>query len=90
VTLRSASYIGIEFAQMFRRFGAEVTVVEKSARLVSHEDEDVSAEIRAFLEAEGIAVRTDGRQGSMASFRPRYRSKRICVYFFGIFWRQAA
>jgi pyruvate/2-oxoglutarate dehydrogenase complex dihydrolipoamide dehydrogenase (E3) component len=92
VTLRSASYIGIEFAQMFRRFGAEVTVVEKSVRLVSHEDEDedVSAEIRAFLEAEGIAVRTDGRQGSMASFRPRYRSKRICVYFFGIFWRQAA
>lgn len=53
------SYIGLEFAQMYRRFGAEVTVVEKNTRLVSREDEDVSAEIRAFLEAEGIAVRTD-------------------------------
>jgi len=53
------SYIGLEFAQMYRRFGAEVTIVEKNARLVSREDEDVSAEIRAILEAEGIAVRTD-------------------------------
>lgn len=52
------SYIGLEFAQMFRRFGAEVTVVEQGSRLVSHEDEDVSAEIRAFLEGEGITVRT--------------------------------
>ena len=52
------SYIGLEFAQMFRRFGAEVTVVEQGPRLVGHEDEDVSAEIRQFLEAEGIAVRT--------------------------------
>jgi len=53
------SYIGLEFAQMYRRFGCEVTVVEKGPRLVAHEDEDVSAAIRAFLEAEGIAVRTD-------------------------------
>lgn len=52
------SYIGLEFAQMFRRFGADVTVVEQGSRLVGHEDEDVSAEIRAFLEAEGIVVRT--------------------------------
>ena len=53
------SYIGLEFAQIYRRLGARVTVVEKSSRLVAHEDEDVSAEIRAFLEAEGIEVRTD-------------------------------
>jgi len=53
------SYIGLEFAQMFRRFGADVTVVEQGPRLVGHEDEDVSTEIRAFLEAEGIVVRTD-------------------------------
>ncbi|MET0937225.1 MAG: FAD-containing oxidoreductase [Luteibacter sp.] len=52
------SYIGLEFAQMFRRFGSEVTIVEMGPRLVGHEDEDVSAEIRAFLEAEGIEVRT--------------------------------
>lgn len=52
------SYIGLEFAQMYRRFGAKVTVVEQGPRLVGKEDEDVSAEIRAFLEAEGIEVRT--------------------------------
>jgi pyruvate/2-oxoglutarate dehydrogenase complex dihydrolipoamide dehydrogenase (E3) component len=51
------SYVGLEFAQMFRRFGAEVTVVEKGPRLVGREDEDVSDSIREFLEAEGIAVR---------------------------------
>jgi pyruvate/2-oxoglutarate dehydrogenase complex dihydrolipoamide dehydrogenase (E3) component len=53
------SYIGLEFAQMYRRFGAEVTVVEKGSRLVSREDEDISKAIRTILEAEGIAIRTD-------------------------------
>lgn len=52
------SYIGLEFAQMYRRFGAEVTVVEKGPRLVGREDEDVSAAIREILEAEGINIRT--------------------------------
>jgi pyruvate/2-oxoglutarate dehydrogenase complex dihydrolipoamide dehydrogenase (E3) component len=52
------SYIGLEFGQMFRRFGAEVTVVEKSPRLIAREDEDVSEEIRRIFEAEGIHVRT--------------------------------
>ncbi len=52
------SYIGLEFAQVFRRFGAEVTVVERGERLISREDEEVSAQIRAILEAEGIAIRT--------------------------------
>ncbi|MGE7139132.1 FAD-containing oxidoreductase [Luteibacter sp. NPDC031894] len=52
------SYIGLEFAQMYRRFGAKVTVVEQGPRLVQREDEDTSAEIRAFLEDEGIEVRT--------------------------------
>ena len=52
------SYIGLEFAQMYRRFGARVTVVEQSPRLVTREDEDVSAAIREILEAEGITVRT--------------------------------
>ena len=51
------SYIGLEFAQMFRRFGAEVTVVERGAQLLPHEDLDVSDEIRATLEAEGIRFR---------------------------------
>jgi pyruvate/2-oxoglutarate dehydrogenase complex dihydrolipoamide dehydrogenase (E3) component len=53
------SYIGLEFAQMYRRFGAEVTVVEKGPRLVSREDADISDAVRDILEAEGIHVRTD-------------------------------
>jgi pyruvate/2-oxoglutarate dehydrogenase complex dihydrolipoamide dehydrogenase (E3) component len=51
------SYIGLEFAQMYRRFGSEVTVVEKAPRLIAREDEDVSAAVKEILEAEGIAVR---------------------------------
>lgn len=51
------SYIGLEFAQMYRRFGAKVTIVEKGPRLVSREDEDVSEAIRQIIEAEGIECR---------------------------------
>jgi pyruvate/2-oxoglutarate dehydrogenase complex dihydrolipoamide dehydrogenase (E3) component len=51
------SYVGLEFAQMFSRFGSRVTVVEMGSRLVAHEDVDVSECIREFLNAEGIAVR---------------------------------
>jgi pyruvate/2-oxoglutarate dehydrogenase complex dihydrolipoamide dehydrogenase (E3) component len=51
------SYVGLEFAQMFRRFGSEVTVIEKGSRLVSHEDDDVSAGIKEILEAEGVHIR---------------------------------
>jgi pyruvate/2-oxoglutarate dehydrogenase complex dihydrolipoamide dehydrogenase (E3) component len=50
------SYISLEFAQMFRRFGSEVTVIEKAPRLTGREDEDVSAAILSILENEGIAV----------------------------------
>jgi pyruvate/2-oxoglutarate dehydrogenase complex dihydrolipoamide dehydrogenase (E3) component len=53
------SYVGLEFAQMYRRFGAEVTVVEQGPRLVAREDEDVSEAIREILADEGIVVRTD-------------------------------
>jgi len=52
------SYIGLEFAQMYARFGGKVTVVEMDARLIPREDPDVSAAIRGILEAEGITVRT--------------------------------
>jgi pyruvate/2-oxoglutarate dehydrogenase complex dihydrolipoamide dehydrogenase (E3) component len=52
------SYIGIEFGQMYRRFGSAVTIVEKAPRLVGHEDEDVSACVQSVLEAEGIQIRT--------------------------------
>ena len=55
------SYIGLEFAQVMRRFGSEVTVVEMAPRLVSREDEDVSAAIREFLQAEGIRLALDAK-----------------------------
>jgi pyruvate/2-oxoglutarate dehydrogenase complex dihydrolipoamide dehydrogenase (E3) component len=53
------SYIGLEFAQMYRRFGSAVTIVEKAPRLVPHEDEDVSAAIKEILEREGVGIRLD-------------------------------
>ena len=53
------SYIGLEFAQMYRRFGSQVTVVERMAKLLPREDDDVAAEIRAILEREGVVIRTD-------------------------------
>ncbi|WP_287359882.1 FAD-containing oxidoreductase, partial [Mesorhizobium sp.] len=50
------SYVSLEFAQMFRRFGSQVTVIEKGPRLIGREDEDVSAAIMSILEKEGITV----------------------------------
>ena len=50
------SYIGLEFAQMYRRFGSKVTVIEKFDKLLPREDEDVVAEIRAILEREGVKI----------------------------------
>jgi pyruvate/2-oxoglutarate dehydrogenase complex dihydrolipoamide dehydrogenase (E3) component len=51
------SYIGLEFAQMYRRFGSEVTVIEGGPRLIGREDEQVSATIRDILEREGVQIR---------------------------------
>ena len=61
------SYIGLEFAHMYRRFGAEVTVVEMAPRLIAREDEDVSEAVQQILTDEGIAVRT---RASCIGFRP--------------------
>ena len=52
------SYIGIEFGQMYRRFGSRVTIVERAPHLISHEDEDVSIAVEEILEKEGITLRT--------------------------------
>ncbi|MBW9051047.1 FAD-containing oxidoreductase [Rhizobium mesosinicum] len=60
------SYIGLEFAQMFRRFGSEVTVIEKGPRLAPREDEDVSAAIADILTDEGIEVHTNANTISFA------------------------
>jgi pyruvate/2-oxoglutarate dehydrogenase complex dihydrolipoamide dehydrogenase (E3) component len=61
LTVVGGSYVGLEFAQMFRRFGSQVTVIEMSPRLVSREDEDVSAAVQEILENEGIAVRLNAK-----------------------------
>jgi pyruvate/2-oxoglutarate dehydrogenase complex dihydrolipoamide dehydrogenase (E3) component len=60
------SYVGLEFAQMYRRFGADVTVVEKGPRLIAREDEDISDAVRDILVREGIAVRTSATCISLA------------------------
>jgi pyruvate/2-oxoglutarate dehydrogenase complex dihydrolipoamide dehydrogenase (E3) component len=51
------SYIGLEFGQMYRRFGANVTIIEKGARLIAREDEDVSDAVQEILQSEGIQIR---------------------------------
>src|SRR5215813_1801341 len=70
------SYVGLEFAQMYRRFGAEVTVVEKGPRLVAREDEDISEAIREILAREGITVRT---HAECISFAPHKRGVAVGV-----------
>jgi len=55
------SYVGLEFAQMYRRFGSEVTIVEMGPRLIGREDEDVSDAVREILEAEGIRIRLNAK-----------------------------
>ena len=49
-------YVGLEFAQMFRRFGSEVTVIHRGGQLLDREDEDVSAEVEKILEEDGIEI----------------------------------
>lgn len=61
------SYIGLEFAQMFRRFGSEVTVVEMGSRIIGREDEDISAAIQEILEAEGIRFRLNAKCIALSS-----------------------
>ena len=53
------SYIGLEFGQIYRRFGSEVTIIEKNSRLIRRDDEDVSEAAREILESEGINIRLD-------------------------------
>jgi pyruvate/2-oxoglutarate dehydrogenase complex dihydrolipoamide dehydrogenase (E3) component len=55
------SYVGLEFAQIYRRLGSEVTVVEMGPRLIGREDEDVSQAVREILEAEGIHFRLNAK-----------------------------
>ena len=69
------SYIGLEFAQMYRRFGAQVTVVEMGPRLIGREDPEISDAVREILEGEGIAVRLNSE---CISFAPC--DEGVCVH----------
>ena len=60
------SYVGLELAQIYRRFGSEVTIVEMGPRLIGREDEDVSQAVREILEAEGIHIRLNAKCISLA------------------------
>ncbi len=55
------SYVGLEFGQMYRRFGSEVTIVEMAARLIQRDDQDVSQAVKEILESEGVNVRLESR-----------------------------
>jgi pyruvate/2-oxoglutarate dehydrogenase complex dihydrolipoamide dehydrogenase (E3) component len=55
------SYVGLEFAQIYRRFGSEVTIIEMGSRLIGREDEDVSQAVREIMEAEGIHIRLNAK-----------------------------
>jgi pyruvate/2-oxoglutarate dehydrogenase complex dihydrolipoamide dehydrogenase (E3) component len=59
------SYIGLEFAQMYRRFGSRVTVIQRGDRLIPRDDDDVSAAVREILESEGIEVHTNAECASV-------------------------
>jgi pyruvate/2-oxoglutarate dehydrogenase complex dihydrolipoamide dehydrogenase (E3) component len=65
------SYIGLEFGQMYRRFGSDVTIVEMGPRLIGREDEDVSEAVRQILEAEGIQIRLNAKCISLAKHDSR-------------------
>ncbi len=58
LVILGGSYIGLEFGQMYRRFGSAVTILEHGAHVISREDEDVSVAIREILEAEGVRIVT--------------------------------
>jgi pyruvate/2-oxoglutarate dehydrogenase complex dihydrolipoamide dehydrogenase (E3) component len=68
------SYIGLEFAQMYRRFGSEVTIVERAPKLLPREDDDVAAEIGAIIKREGILIRTNAECMALKA-----KGKRIAV-----------
>jgi pyruvate/2-oxoglutarate dehydrogenase complex dihydrolipoamide dehydrogenase (E3) component len=71
LVILGGSYVGLEFAQMFRRFGSEVSVIEAGPRLIAREDEDVSRAIAAFLQKEGIRIYLNSHAIEMEQDRNR-------------------
>jgi pyruvate/2-oxoglutarate dehydrogenase complex dihydrolipoamide dehydrogenase (E3) component len=74
LVILGGSYVGLEFGQMYRRFGSEVTIIQRDARLIPREDEDISQAIREILEDEGIRILTDADAG-----RVENRSGQVAV-----------
>jgi pyruvate/2-oxoglutarate dehydrogenase complex dihydrolipoamide dehydrogenase (E3) component len=72
------SYVGLEFAQMYRRFGSDVTVIEKQPRLLSHEDPEVAAAVQSALEAEGIQLRLGAECIQLAQHGESVTANVIC------------
>jgi pyruvate/2-oxoglutarate dehydrogenase complex dihydrolipoamide dehydrogenase (E3) component len=81
LVILGGSYVGLEFAQMYRRFGSEVTVIEHRSRLISREDADVAQAVADFLKDEGINVRVDSnvvgaeKQGNSIAVKVESRGK---------------
>jgi pyruvate/2-oxoglutarate dehydrogenase complex dihydrolipoamide dehydrogenase (E3) component len=61
LVILGGSYIGLEFGQMYRRFGSKVTIIELGPRLIAREDEDISQAIADFLREEGVDLRLDSK-----------------------------
>jgi pyruvate/2-oxoglutarate dehydrogenase complex dihydrolipoamide dehydrogenase (E3) component len=61
LVILGGSYIGLEFGQMYRRFGSNVTIIEAAPRIVGREDEDVSQAIHEIFTAEGIEIRANSK-----------------------------
>lgn len=61
-------YIGIEFAQVFKRLGSKVTVVQRGGQIMPQEDEDVALAIQEFIEAEGITIRLNASAKEVSNF----------------------
>jgi pyruvate/2-oxoglutarate dehydrogenase complex dihydrolipoamide dehydrogenase (E3) component len=72
------SYIGLEFGQMFRRFGSEVTIIEMGPRLIQREDADVSAAVQEIVEHEGIGVRLNSKCISFSKHGDEIRARVDC------------
>jgi pyruvate/2-oxoglutarate dehydrogenase complex dihydrolipoamide dehydrogenase (E3) component len=73
------SYIGLEFAQVYRRFGSRVTVVEMADRLITREDHDVSEAVREVFEAEGIEVRLGAKCLAVEKSEDRFVMSLACT-----------
>ena len=85
--IAGGSYIGLEFAQIYRRFGARVTVLEQAGRLIAREDAEISQALRAMLESEGVTIHlsvrdatirpTDGGSGVQVAFTSQGSAHRV-------------